>query len=64
MKKNSKLLGKIVLDEQNSPNVEMDPRFKILVDLYFFHGKESKRQQDDDLVFLVRKLSFSYLMLF
>ena len=57
VKKNSKLLGKTVLDEQDSSDVEMDPRFwHDVLDLYFFRGKESRRRQDDDLVFLVRKL--------
>ncbi|XP_024030367.1 uncharacterized protein KIAA0930 homolog [Morus notabilis] len=57
VKRNSKLLGKTVLDEENSSDVERDPRFwHDVLDLYFFRGKESRRRQDDDLVFLVRKL--------
>lgn len=57
VKRNSKLLGKTVLDEENSSDVERDPRFwQDVLDLYFFRGKESRRRQDDDLVFLVRKL--------
>ncbi|XP_062099468.1 uncharacterized protein LOC133805326 isoform X2 [Humulus lupulus] len=57
VKKNSKLLGKTVLDEHDSSDVEFDSRFwHDVLDLYFFRGKESKRRQDDDLVFLVRKL--------
>ncbi|PON65550.1 CW [Parasponia andersonii] len=58
VKKNSKLLGKTVVDEEDSSDVELDPRFwHDVLDLYFFRCKESKRRQDDDLVFLVRKLN-------
>ena len=57
VKKNSKLLGRTVVDEQDSSDVEMDQRFwHDVLDLYFFRSKESRRKQDDDLVFLVRKL--------
>ncbi|GMN35892.1 hypothetical protein TIFTF001_005599 [Ficus carica] len=57
VKRNSKLLGKTVLEEEESSDVEMDPRFwHDVLDLYFFRGTESRRRQDDDLVFLVRKL--------
>lgn len=62
VKRNSKLLGKTVLDEEESSDVEMDPRFwHDVLDLYFFRGTESRRRQDDDLVFLVRKLVWNML---
>lgn len=57
VKKNSKLLGKTVIEEQESLDVEMDQRFwHDVLDYYFFRCKESMRKQDDDLVFFVKKL--------
>ncbi|KAL5558698.1 hypothetical protein UlMin_034909 [Ulmus minor] len=58
VKKNSNLLGKTVVDEQDCSDVEMDQRFwRDVLDFYFIRGKESRGRQDDDLVFLVRKLN-------
>ncbi|KAF3447467.1 hypothetical protein FNV43_RR12653 [Rhamnella rubrinervis] len=58
VKKNSSLLEKKVVDEEDAADVEMDERFwQGVLDLYFIRGKESRRRQDDDLVFFVRKLS-------
>ncbi|KAL6216723.1 hypothetical protein ACLB2K_009942 [Fragaria x ananassa] len=55
VKKHSTLLGKTADD---ASDVEMDPRFwHDVFDLYFLRGKDSRRRQDDDLVFFVRKLS-------
>lgn len=54
VKKHSTLLGKTVVD---ASDVEMDPRFwHDVFDFYFLRGKDSRRRQDDDLVFFVRKL--------
>lgn len=56
VKKNSSLLEKKVVDEEDASDVEMDERFwHGVLDLYFIRGKESRRRQDDDLVFFVRK---------
>ncbi|KAI5563707.1 hypothetical protein BDE02_14G008800 [Populus trichocarpa] len=56
VKKHSKLLGKTTVEEEDAADVEMDSRFwHDVLDLYFIRGKESRRKQDDDLVFFVRK---------
>ncbi|KAG8494073.1 hypothetical protein CXB51_011584 [Gossypium anomalum] len=56
VKKHSNLLGKTVVEEENASDVEMDGQFwHDVFDLYFVRGKESKRRQDDDLLFFVRK---------
>ncbi|XP_010999903.1 PREDICTED: uncharacterized protein KIAA0930 homolog isoform X1 [Populus euphratica] len=60
VKKHSKLLGKTTVEdeEEDAADVEMDSRFwHDVLDLYFIRGKESRRKQDDDLVFFVRKRS-------
>ncbi|KAI9107022.1 hypothetical protein K1719_022550 [Acacia pycnantha] len=57
VKKHSNLLGKTIVEESDAPDVEMDMKFwHDVFDLYFVRGKESRRRQDDDLVFFVRKL--------
>ncbi|KAK7283229.1 hypothetical protein RIF29_12619 [Crotalaria pallida] len=57
VKKHSNLIGKTVVEEQDASDVEMDMRFwRDVFDLYFVLSKESRRRQDDDLVFFVRKL--------
>lgn len=56
VKKHSNLLGKTTVEEEDAADVEMDSRFwHDVLDLYFIRGKESRRKQDDDLVFFVRK---------
>ncbi|KAB2082784.1 hypothetical protein ES319_A05G220900v1 [Gossypium barbadense] len=56
VKKHSNLLGKTVVEEEDASDVEMDGQFwHDVFDLYFVRGKESKRRQDDDLLFFVRK---------
>ncbi|KAG6747597.1 hypothetical protein POTOM_047485 [Populus tomentosa] len=58
VKKHSNLLGKTTVEEEDAADVEMDSRFwHDVLDLYFIRGKESRRKQDDDLVFFVRKRS-------
>ncbi|XP_048331557.1 uncharacterized protein LOC107408927 isoform X2 [Ziziphus jujuba] len=58
VKKNSSLLEKTLLDKQDDTDIEMDESFwHGVLDLYFIRGKESRRRQDDDLVFFVRKLN-------
>ncbi|XP_048331565.1 uncharacterized protein LOC107408927 isoform X9 [Ziziphus jujuba] len=60
VKKNSSLLEKTLLDKQDDTDIEMDESFwHGVLDLYFIRGKESRRRQDDDLVFFVRKLKNS-----
>ncbi|KAK9166035.1 hypothetical protein Scep_001226 [Stephania cephalantha] len=57
VKKHSKLLGKTIVDEEDSSDLEMDSRFwRDLLELYFIQGRESRDRGDDDLVFFVRKL--------
>lgn len=59
VKKNSSLLEKTVVDEQEDTDVEMNESFwHGVLDLYFIRGKESRKRQDDDLVFFVRKLVY------
>lgn len=56
VKKHSNLLGQTTGDDQDASDVEMDHRFwKDVMDLYFICGRESRRRQDDDLIFFVRK---------
>lgn len=58
VKKHSKSLGKTSLDEQEASDVEMDSNFwHGVFDVYFVRCMESRRRQDDDLLFFVRKLS-------
>ncbi|XP_031376399.1 uncharacterized protein KIAA0930 homolog isoform X2 [Punica granatum] len=58
VKKHSNLIGKTVVEEQDASDVEMDSQFwHDVFDLYFVRGKESRGRQDDDLIFLVRKMS-------
>ncbi|KAI3696812.1 hypothetical protein L6452_29378 [Arctium lappa] len=58
VKKHSNLIGKTIVDEEDASDVEMDQRFwHDVMDLYFIGGRESKEQQDDDLLFFVKKLS-------
>ncbi|KAK9163630.1 hypothetical protein Syun_004532 [Stephania yunnanensis] len=57
VKTHSKLLGKTIVDEEDSSDLEMDYRFwRDLFELYFIQGRESRDREDDDLVFFVRKL--------
>lgn len=63
VKKHSNLIGKTVVEEQDSSDVEMDMKFwHDVFDLYFVRGKESRGRQDDDLVFFVRKLVSPFLI--
>ncbi|XP_010511045.1 PREDICTED: uncharacterized protein KIAA0930 homolog isoform X3 [Camelina sativa] len=58
VKKHSKSLGNTSLDEQDASDVEMDSNFwHGVFDVYFIRCMESRRRQDDDLLFFVRKLS-------
>lgn len=58
VKKHSNLIGKTVVDEQDASDVEMDQKFwHDVLDLYFIAGRELKDQQDDDLLFFVKKVS-------
>ncbi|KAG2247318.1 hypothetical protein Bca52824_086946 [Brassica carinata] len=58
VKKHSKSLGKASVDEQEASDVEMDSNFwHGVFDVYFVRCMESRRRQDDDLLFFVRKLS-------
>lgn len=59
VRKHSKLLGKTVVDEGDDPSdLEMDSAFwHDIVDLYFVRSTESRRREDDDLLFFVRKMS-------
>ncbi|KAJ6399907.1 hypothetical protein OIU84_015542 [Salix udensis] len=58
VKKHTKLLGKTTVEEDDASDVEMDSQFwHDVLDLYYIGGKESRRKQDDDLVFFVRKRS-------
>lgn len=57
VKKHSNLIGKTVVDEQDASDVEMDQKFwHDVLDLYFIGGRELKDQQDDDLLFFVKKV--------
>ncbi|XP_073306586.1 uncharacterized protein [Primulina huaijiensis] len=58
VRKHSKLIGKTVLDEEETSDVEMDSGFwRDVIDLYFVRGRVSRGRQDDDLIFFVRKMS-------
>ncbi|PIA57033.1 hypothetical protein AQUCO_00600035v1 [Aquilegia coerulea] len=58
VRKHSNLLGKTLVDEEDASDVEMDSRFwHNILDLYFVQSTESRRREDDDLIFFVRKLS-------
>ncbi|KAJ0453072.1 hypothetical protein HanRHA438_Chr15g0731141 [Helianthus annuus] len=58
VKKHSNLIGKTVLDEQDASDVELDQKFwHDILDLYFIGGRDAKAQQDDDLLFFVKKMS-------
>ncbi|XP_076925481.1 uncharacterized protein LOC143588334 [Bidens hawaiensis] len=61
VKKHSNLIGKTVLldDPQDAASdVELDQKFwHDILDLYFVGGRDAKEQQDDDLLFFVRKMS-------
>ncbi|CAN8244880.1 unnamed protein product [Cochlearia groenlandica] len=58
VKKHSKSLGKLSLDDQDASDVEMDSNFwHGVFDVYFVRCMESRRRQDDDLLFFVRKMS-------
>ncbi|KAL8197762.1 hypothetical protein R6Q57_024226 [Mikania cordata] len=58
VKKHSNLIGKTVVDEQDVSDVELDQKFWYgVLDLYFVGGREAKEQQDDDLLFFVKKMS-------
>ncbi|XP_071711169.1 uncharacterized protein [Rutidosis leptorrhynchoides] len=58
VKKHSNLIGKTVVDEQDASDVEMDQKFwHDVLNLYFIGGRDLKEQQDDDLLFFVRKMS-------
>lgn len=57
VKKHSKLLGKTTVDQEDSSDVEMDPRFwHDVLNLYFLCSKEARGRQDDDMLFFVRKM--------
>lgn len=57
VKKHSNLIGKTIVDEQDSTDVEVDSGFwHDVFDLYFIRSKESRGLQDDDLLFFVRKM--------
>ncbi|KAK4787342.1 hypothetical protein SAY86_011175 [Trapa natans] len=58
VRKHSNLIGRTTVEEQDASDVEMDSKFwHDVFDLYFVRGKESRGRQDDDLIFLVRKMS-------
>ncbi|KAM3237522.1 putative protein isoform X1 [Capsicum annuum] len=57
VKKNSKMLGKTIVEDEETSDVETDPRFwHDVMDVYFIRGRESRGRQEDDLVFFVKKL--------
>lgn len=66
VKKHSNLIGKTLVDEEDASDVEMDQKFwHDVLDLYFIGGREkSKEQQDDDLLFFVRKMVFPFTLKF
>ncbi|KAL5706680.1 hypothetical protein ACHQM5_024815 [Ranunculus cassubicifolius] len=61
VRKHSNLLGKTIIesDEDDASDVEMDSLFwHDILDLYFLRSTESRtRQEDDDLLFFVKKLN-------
>ncbi|MCD9639179.1 hypothetical protein HAX54_023555 [Datura stramonium] len=57
VKKNSKMLGQTILEDEETSDVETDPRFwHGVMDVYFIRGRESRGRQEDDLVFFVKKM--------
>ncbi|XP_070056273.1 uncharacterized protein LOC107763675 isoform X5 [Nicotiana tabacum] len=57
VKKNSKMLGKTIVEDEETSDVETDPVFwHDIMDVYFIRGRESRGRQEDDLVFFVKKL--------
>ncbi|XP_060199305.1 uncharacterized protein LOC132627751 isoform X2 [Lycium barbarum] len=57
VKKNSNMLGKTIVEDEEASDVETDPRFwHGVMDVYFIRGRESRGRQEDDLVFFVKKL--------
>lgn len=64
VKKHSNLLGQTTVDEQDASDVEMDYRFwRDVMNLYFVLGRESRKRQDDDLIFFVRKMVLPFSLL-
>ncbi|KAL8490195.1 hypothetical protein ACS0TY_025927 [Phlomoides rotata] len=59
VRKHSKLLGKTVLDEEETPDdLEMDSGFwHNIIDMYFVCSRESRGREEDDLIFFVRKMN-------
>ncbi|KAI3738446.1 hypothetical protein L2E82_28478 [Cichorium intybus] len=58
VKKHSTLIGKAIEDEEDTSHIDMNQKFwHDVMDLYFMGGRESKEQQDDDLLFFVTKMS-------
>ncbi|KAF9621130.1 hypothetical protein IFM89_016624 [Coptis chinensis] len=58
VRKHSNLLGKTVVDEEDASDIEMDSHFwHDILDLYFIKNTESRRRQDDDLIFFIKKMS-------
>lgn len=59
VRKHSKLLGKSSADEDDASDVERDSHFwHDILDTYFIRGRESRRRQEDDMLFFVRKVVF------
>ncbi|KAL9275653.1 hypothetical protein AKJ16_DCAP21379 [Drosera capensis] len=57
VKNHSNLLGKTIVDEHDTTDVEMDQGFwHDMLNMYFISGRDSSPHQDDDLIFFVRKL--------
>lgn len=57
VKKNSNMLGKTIVEDEETSDVETDPVFwHDIMDVYFIRGRESRGRQEDDLVFFVKKL--------
>ncbi|KAK4352216.1 hypothetical protein RND71_027734 [Anisodus tanguticus] len=57
VKKNSNMLGKTIVEDEEALDVETDPHFwHGVMDVYFIRGRESRGRQEDDLVFFVKKL--------
>lgn len=57
VKKNSKMLGQTIVEDEETSDVETDPVFwHDIMDVYFIRGRESRGRQEDDLVFFVKKL--------
>ncbi|PHU20652.1 hypothetical protein BC332_11803 [Capsicum chinense] len=51
------MLGKTIVEDEETSDVETDPRFwHDVMDVYFIRGRESRGRQEDDLVFFVKKL--------